>query len=607
MTRYADDSRDRVRDAVNLLDLVSGRLDLRRAGANSYFGLCPFHDERTPSFHVRPDDGHYHCFGCQASGDAFDFVMETEGVGFREALELLADRAGVALEVVDDDPAAAAQRARRDRLLALLHRAAAYYARCLWEAGEAAAARDYLAGRGLGAEALRTFRVGYAPSAWDRMLVASRAAGFSEEELQAAGLASRARTGRPYDRFRERVTFPLADRRGRVLGFGARALRDDQPPKYLNTSEGEVFHKGRQLFGADRARAVDGAVIVVEGYTDVLALHQAGMTNAVAIMGTSLTEDQVGELARMASTIALALDADRAGQEAMLRAARLAQRRSLELRVVPMPEGTDPADLIEAEGGDAMRRRLGRSIPFVAFRVQRILATADVDSADGRDRALAELRPVLGAMGPSVLREELVRRAAARLALSEALVASLSGDGGSATGATGRPIAVRAGDGARATGTAGRGDGSAAATSRRRVDRREQTERAFLALCIAMPGAGHEALARMRPEDHFTSALARRAAEHLRERLEDPMADLPEGDEELGTLVAELATRFAPASVAPSTLELEALQLEHAHIDREIAAARAGGRIEVAGLARERAQVKERIDEVSGRIDRESR
>ena len=187
MTRYTDDSRERVREAVDMVALVSARTELRRAGVNSYFGICPFHEERTGSFHVSPDERLYHCFGCQASGDAFKFVMETEGVDFSGALETLAQRFGVELQVEAEDPQAAARRERRDRLQTLVDRAAVYYARYLWEAREAADARDYLLGRGLGEETLREFRVGYAPSAWDRMMLASRRAGFTDEELLTVG------------------------------------------------------------------------------------------------------------------------------------------------------------------------------------------------------------------------------------------------------------------------------------------------------------------------------------------------------------------------------------------------------------------------------------
>src|SRR5436305_121984 len=304
MTRYTADSRDKVREAVDMVALVSGRTELRRAGAGEWVGRCPFHDERTPSFGVNADDKVYHCFGCQASGDAFTFLMETEGLDFTAALESLADRFGVQLQTEAEDPQAAARRQRRERLYTLLSRTAAYYARYLWESSEAAGAREYLLSRGLDERTLRAFRVGYAPSAWDRVLTASRRAGFSEEELLAAGLAQRSHTnrGRIFDRFRERIMFPAADARGRVLGFGARAMRENQPPKYLNTADGELYHKRRVLFGIDRARADAaklGRMVLVEGYTDVLALHQAGLANCVGIMGTSFTEEQLAELERV--------------------------------------------------------------------------------------------------------------------------------------------------------------------------------------------------------------------------------------------------------------------------------------------------------------------
>jgi DNA primase len=574
MARYTSDSRDRVREAVDMVDLVSARTELRRAGANRYEGLCPFHDERTPSFGINPAEKVYYCFGCQASGDAFTFVQETEGVPFREALELLADRYGIELEREQEDPRAAERRRRRERLLSLLERTAGYYVRCLWETPEAGPAREYLEGRGLTEETLRAFRVGYAPSAWDRVLLASRRAGFSEEELLATGLAQRSRTraGSLYDRFRERIMFPLSDARGRVLGFGARSLRENQKPKYLNSPEGELYHKGRQVFGADLARAEAaraGAVIAVEGYTDVLALHQAGLANAVAIMGTALTEEQVAELSRLAPAILLALDADRAGQEAMVRAARVAEGRRLELRVVPMPMGTDPADLIADRGAEAMRELVGQAVPFVRFAVERAVALGDLSSAEGRDRVLEEVRPAIASLPPSAMREELTRVVADRLDLSPALTESLlRGPAG------GSPSA---GPGARA------------------LDRRERTERTFLALCLAMPEDGRRLLERAEPERHFTSPVVRRAATHLRAQLHSPLAGLPPDDEPLAALIAELAVRASREPAAPATLRVEWLQLEKARLEREMNAARAAGGEGLADLVREKQQVVEGI------------
>src|SRR2546421_4564941 len=420
MARYSADAKEQVRDAVDMVDLVSSRTELRRAGANRFEGLCPFHEERTPSFGVDPVKKVYHCFGCGAGGDVFTFVQETEGLDFIGALEYLADRYGIELQREEEDPRAAERRRKRERLYELLERATAFYERYLWESDEAAGAREYLAGRQLEEDALREFRVGYAPSAYDRMLGAARQAGFTNRESYEAGLAQRAKgEGRLYDRFRRRITFPLTDHRGRVLGFGARQMGEtDRGPKYLNTPEGELYHKGRQLFGLALARADAariGEVLLVEGYTDVLALHQAGLRNTVGLMGTALTEEQVSELARLvggsdAARVTLALDADASGQQAMVRAAAVAAGRKLDLRVAPLPEGRDPADLVTDEGADAVRARIAASVPFEEFSFERILAGADLGSAGGRDRALGDPRGVLATGAPGGHPEELVRQ-----------------------------------------------------------------------------------------------------------------------------------------------------------------------------------------------------
>ncbi|MCW2997406.1 MAG: dnaG, partial [Solirubrobacterales bacterium] len=428
MPRYADDSKEKVREAVDMVDLVSTRTELRRAGPGRFKGLCPFHEERTPSFSVNADDGFYHCFGCGVGGDAFRFVMETEGLDFVGALESLAARYGVEMAVEDEDPAAAERRRQRDRLLELLERAASFYEKWLWDSAEAAPARKYLAERGLSDETLRTFRVGYAPSAWDKLLMAGRQGGYGNKEIFDAGLAVRAKgEGRIYDRFRRRIMFPLSDARGRILGFGARALGADQQPKYLNSADGEVFTKGDMVFGAHLARVASSRadeVIVAEGYTDVLALHQAGMTNVVGIMGTALTEKQVGELAKLGKTVLLALDADSAGEEAMLRAAKLAAGRQLQLRVVPLPKGLDPADLVQEQGAEAAKEIVGASAPFVRFQIERELESVDLTHAEGKDAVIDALRPVFGTLPPSALREELLAHVADRLDLGASLVSS---------------------------------------------------------------------------------------------------------------------------------------------------------------------------------------
>jgi DNA primase len=592
---YTNASKERVRDAVDMVDLVSSRTELRKAGANRYTGLCPFHDERSPSFGINPTEKVYYCFGCQASGDAFTFVMETEGVDFKGAIELLADRYKVALELEDEDPRAAEQRQRRERLLELLERTATFYARQLWESSEAARARAYLADRGLQEGTLREFRVGYAPSAWDTVLNASRRASFSNRELYDAGLAMRSeKSGRIYDRFRSQIIFPLADSRGRVRGFAGRSLVPDaerRGPKYVNSPESDLFHKRSQLFAADLSRAPAakaGSVIVAEGYTDVIAMHQVGVKNSVGIMGTSLTEEQVAELARLAPVVQLALDSDSAGQEAMLRAADVAERRKLELRVVPLPTGEDPAELVQRAGGEEIERRIATSIPFVSFRVLRVLDASDLTDAEGKDRALAALRPIFATMPPSAMRDERLRIVGDRMDLSTDLLNSLLSE----------PAP-----------SAPQHDKHASAPQQRAVaaplGRREKTERTFLELCIALPALGVPALAGLDLEADLATPVLRRAAAHLREHLAAPTEAL-DGDEELTALVRALAVRAAAMERAsPVQFRVERLQLALHRIEREIAAARARGE-PMTQLAEQRGETQAEIGRAMEQVMEES-
>jgi DNA primase len=576
MARYTQDSIERVREAVDMVALISKRADLRRVGMR-WIGLCPFHDERTPSFSVEPERGLYYCFGCGEGGDAFKFVQAMEGLDFPEAVELLAEERGVELRREREDPREEERRQRRERLLTLVERTAAFYATFLWESEEASKARGYLLGRGLTEEVLRAFRVGYAPSAWDRVLTAARRDGFTEDELRATGLAQRGRSGGLYDRFRKRITFPLADSRGKVLGFGARAMGDDQQPKYLNTAEGELYHKGRQLFGIDRARAAiakSGRVVVVEGYTDVLALHVAGIEETVGIMGTALTEEQMAELSRAAGvqgTVFLALDADRSGQEAMLRAARMAAKRDVELRVVVMPEGTDPAELVHAEGGEEIAVRLDRSLSVLEFEVGRVLDDADLDRPEGRDRALVAARGLIAeAPARSARRDHLVGLVADRLDVPAAYVTA-TGDGPPAP-------AVAAGR----TATPSRAPAAAAL----------EAERVYLADCLGAGAAGRQALERLTP-GHLSAGALLRARDHLVEHFDDPLADLPRDDSELATLVIDVARRAEEGAPADAEkLRMDFLALEARRLEREIRSATREGKLD---RQRQLAAAKQRV------------
>jgi DNA primase len=585
MALISPESLERVKQTADIVEVISAHTDLRRAGAR-WTGLCPFHDERTPSFSVDAQEKLYHCFGCGVGGDVIKFVEEKDGLGFAEAVELLADRYGIELEREQEDPRAEARRQQRRRLEQLLERVAAYYASFLWEAPEAGKAREYLAERGLGEEALRAFGVGYAPSAWDKILVRGQQAGFSVQELHGVGLVQRGREGKEYDRFRSRIMFPIRDRRGRTLGFGGRAMRSDQGAKYVNTAETDFFHKSQLLYGVDKAKAAiakANRAVVVEGYTDVLALHQAGVEETVAVMGTAITGEQVATLSGMVEEVVLALDADSAGQEAMLRAQRVAAGRKMRLRVAAMPAGEDPAEMMADPGGaERFRALVDAAVELNAFQVGLALDRTDVASPVARDQALTELAPILGAMGETASRDDLVRQVAERLDLEPAMV-------------MGRIVAARPASGGPEQGAPAPPGGMPAPAPRRAAEltSRERRERALLAMCIALPDEGKDYLARL--TDAHLSPTGLRAAAWLREHPEDPASNLPE-DPELTGLVTELVMLAHDEPASHESMELNFMLLDQRRIEHEIAAA--GERDDYerrAALSRERAALVERI------------
>lgn len=585
MALISPESLEELKQAADIVEVISAHTDLRRQGQR-WVGLCPFHDERTPSFSVEPQEKLYHCFGCGVGGDVIKFVEEKEGVGFAEAVELLADRYGVELRREQEDPQAEARRRRRRRLEELLERAAAFYANYLWESREAGRAREYLAGRGLGEAVLRDFGVGYAPSAWDTLLVRGQRAGFTVAELRDVGLVQRGRRGE-YDRFRARIMFPIRDRRGRALGFGGRAMRAEQGAKYVNTAETDFFHKSRLLYGVDRAKgaiARAGRAVVVEGYTDVLALHQAGVEEAVGVMGTAITGEQVAALSGMVEEVVLALDADSAGQEAMLRAQRVAAGRRMRLRVAAMPAGEDPAEMVaESDGAERFRELVEAALELPEFQVGLVLDRADPASPAARDRALDEAAPILAGMGESASRDELVRRVAERLDLDPAMV-------------MGRVVASRPASGGPDAERAAAGPAGGGGAPRRPVElsSRERRERALLAMCIALPEAGREYLARL--GDEHLSPSGARAAAWLREHPRDPAAELPHDDDELAALVSELVLVARQEPASREAMELNWLLLEQRRLEDELAAAGERGDYERrAALSRERAALVERI------------
>jgi DNA primase len=395
-----DEDVAQVRAATDLVALVGERVALRRQGRR-FVGLCPFHQEKTPSFSVNPEAGVYYCFGCHASGDAISFLRHTEHLEFAEAVERLAERAGLPLR--RSGPVA---RRRRQPVLEALEKAVAFYHAQLLEAEDARPARDYLRSRGYGGEVVRRFRLGWAPEGWDRLV---RALELPTEVLLEAGLASIGRNGRPLDAFRGRVVFPIFDVAGRPVALGGRVLpgaAGPPAPKYVNSKETSVYSKSRTLYGLNFAKAAiaeAGEVVVCEGYTDVIGLFLAGVPHAVATCGTALGEEHVKLLRGFTRRIVLAYDADAAGQAAAERFYQWERHYDLDLRVAELPPGSDPADRAR-EDPASLVRAIRDARPYLAFRLERLLRGADLATAEGRARA-AEAAVGLVAEHPS----ELVR------------------------------------------------------------------------------------------------------------------------------------------------------------------------------------------------------
>lgn len=571
---------DQVQAAADLVEIVGQYTQLRKSGAN-YMGCCPFHDEKTPSFSVNPAEKLYYCFGCGEGGNLFSFVQRKEGLDFAEAVEYLADKYGVALEYEETSARGEAERRRRERLRTLLERATAHYERRLWEGRAGVAAREYLEARGLGADVCRRFRVGYALSGWQRLRDAATAQGFSEQELLDAGLVVPGRRGGVYDRFRERIVFPLADDRGRTLGFGARTL-GDETPKYLNSPETALYHKSEALFGLHNAKAAAGRedrVYVVEGYTDVIALSQAGVENVVASMGTALTEQQLKRLARLSRELFLCFDADAAGIGAMSRALGLARRLGLRLHVVRMPEGLDPADyVLSGAGAEGFRELAARSETLLQFHVRLVLEGNDLTRQDGRAQAFAQLRGVLAEAATPIERDEELRTIADRLRLSEESVRYLLS--AAPTGAGGGAAPASSGGVSRAA------VGPAVAA----VGGVHELEVRFLAGCLALPDKGGDVLEGI-DDATFASAETRAACRWVKTRLTRADAgkrthsaeSVQNTADDVPDVVAEVVLRAGRERFTVAVVDELFLRLQEAQVGRLIARLKAAARTDETG------------------------
>ena len=420
--RIPDRDISAIREQVRIEDVVGDYVQLRRAGADSMKGICPFHDEKSPSFHVRPNHGHFHCFGCGEGGDVYAFLQKIEHVSFVEAVELLADRIGYAVTYTGGGNTLQRDRGSRSRLVAANAAAQEFYSGAL-ESEDAAPARRYLTERNFDAAAARQFGCGFAPSGWDSLTKHLIRKGFEFKELEAAGLSREGRRG-PMDRFHRRLLWPIRSASGETVGFGARRIFDDDPmeAKYVNTPETVLYKKSSVLFGIDLAKrdiAKGHQAVVVEGYTDVMAMHLAGVTTAVASCGTAFGDEHLSMLRRLMmddkffrGELIYVFDGDAAGQAAALKAFAGEQNLAGQSFVAVAADGMDPCDLRLKSGDGALRDLVARRTPLFEFAIRTALTDHDMDSAEGRVAALRRCVPMVAQIKDPTLRDEYARQLA---------------------------------------------------------------------------------------------------------------------------------------------------------------------------------------------------
>ena len=504
-----------MRERARLEDVVGEHVTLKSAGVGSLKGLCPFHDERTPSFHVRPQLGYWHCFGCGEGGDVITFIEKINHLGFAEAVEYLADRTGVQLRYEEGGAVRrGVEPGTRQRLMDANRLAEAWFREQL-ATPEAQPGRDFLTSRGFDRHAAAHFGVGYAPAGWDNLARYLRSAGYTEAELVDSGLCSRGGQDgrRVYDRFRGRLIWPIRDVTGATVGFGARKLsEEDQGPKYLNTPETPVFHKSQVLYGLDLAKrevARSHRIVVVEGYTDVMAAHLSGVTTAVATCGTAFGADHVRVVRRLlgdvddpaagvvtgqgrearGGEVIFTFDGDAAGQKAALRAYAEDQRFATQTFVAVDPGGLDPCDLRMKEGDSGIPRLLSRRVPLFEFVIRTSLSHLDLDTSEGRVRGLRSAAPVVAGIRDRALKREYTRRLAGWLGLPDAEVHAAVQAAGRRGG---QPTAARGGQWP-ADETAGPDAAVPVRGLPPVTDPVEQLEREALAVIIQFPVAAHQA------------------------------------------------------------------------------------------------------------------
>jgi DNA primase len=439
--RIKDEDVQHIRDHAPIDDVVGEYVQLKPAGGGQKKGLCPFHDEKSPSFHVTPSKGYFHCFGCQTGGDVIAFLMKIDHLTFTETIERLADRIGYTLRYEESGSASSGPSVNRSRLVAANVLAATFFQEQLNTSPDAAHGRDLLTKRGFDKNACQTFGVGYAPDSWDSLTKYLRAAGYTIEELELAGLSKMGERG-PIDKFRNRLTWPIRDISGDVVGFGARKLasdEEDQGPKYLNTSETPIYKKSQVLYGLDMAKkeiAKKRQVVIVEGYTDVMAAHLAGITTAVATCGTAFGAEHIRIIRRLLmdddafrGEVIFTFDGDAAGQKAAMRAFSEDQKFVTQTFVAVEPDGLDPCDLRQIKGDLALRDLIAKRVPLFEFAIRTELKLHNLTTAEGRVNALNATAPLVAQIRDKSLRPEYSRLLAGWLGIEVEIVTSAVSQG----------------------------------------------------------------------------------------------------------------------------------------------------------------------------------
>jgi len=412
---------DEIKQRIDIVDLISDYVSLHKAGQN-FKALCPFHNEKHSSFFVFPEKQTWHCFGaCGTGGDVFSFVMKKEEISFNEALQLLAGRAGITLNQ-DKTKVDEVEDRKKLRIFQLNEAASEYYQHLLLNTSDGEKARDYLSKRKLSMKTAKEFQLGFSPDSWDALTKVLTSKGFEEQELKDAGLIIERETGGSYDRFRNHLMFPIHNIQGQVTGFGARTM-DESSPKYINSPQTLVFDKGNSIYGIDKATPFikkEGLVIIMEGYMDVLTAHQHGWQNSVAAMGTSLTEKQVAIVRKLSKNIALALDADAAGEQATLRSTEVVARYidKSDITVIAMPPDKDPDDVI-SEDPELWQKLVGESQPIVDFALETVTKQTDKDNAKEKSIAVQKLLPLIHEIKDPIQQSHYVRKLARRLDIEE--------------------------------------------------------------------------------------------------------------------------------------------------------------------------------------------